>query len=161
MQWTAEKKGKACHMIARLLLVLLLVVGLYVRWLRPAPAFGGTPGLEPALSHLQVGRSVSPQYHGQLLGELSVASKAFEDSYGTSWSPSVLRAQLPRCRSAVQELIDRAPVDARTASELERGKALMTATLLAWLEDALARWKLRSEPGDARHFWNRYYELPC
>ena len=142
----------------RLWCVLLLLAGVYLYWLTPAPAFGQAPGLEPALHRLRAGATVSPQYWGHLTHALRTASQAFEDSYSSPLSADALRLQTVRARSAAQELIERAPVDARTVRALQEGKAMMTGQLVAWLEDVKARWGLASKEHDAAHVWNRYYE---
>ena len=142
----------------RMWCILLLLAGVYLYWLTPAPAFGQAPGLEPALDHLRVGAAVSPQYWTYLTRAMQLASQAFEDSYSSPRSVDALRLQTVRARSAAQELIERAPVDAHTLQELQKGKDMMTGQLVAWLQDVKARWGLVSKDHDADHVWNRYYE---
>ena len=142
--------------VLRLLLVIMLLAGVFV-YFRANGTTLPCSGLEPAMALLSVGRTVSPQYHGKLMTCLVAASKAYDASFGPEPHLDTLRINLIRARSAVQELLWRAPADSCTQSKLRKGKDEMTALLMAWVKDVKQRWKLLPEPHDSDNFWDGYY----
>lgn len=143
--------------VLRLVLIILMVLGLVMA----AGSQGhGESGLGEAVRLLDVGQTVSSQYHGLLLAAVGRAEKAFADSYrGDGSAPLArLRQAAQHARAAAQELVMRAPADRATQQALDAGYRHMTAQLAALVQNVKCRCKLPSDVGDSRMVWSRYYQ---